>query len=41
LSKRQRLSNWEAEPLTDAQKVYAATDAWVTLQLYKILKPYL
>ncbi len=35
ISKGQRLSNWEAESLTDAQKLYAATDAWACLQLYK------
>jgi ribonuclease D len=37
LSKRQRLSNWNLQQLTEAQKVYAATDAWVTLMLYKKL----
>ena len=29
VSKAQRLSNWEAATLTDKQKLYAATDAWV------------
>lgn len=29
VSKAQRLSNWEAEVLTDQQQEYAATDAWV------------
>lgn len=29
ISKAQRLSNWEAHTLTEAQQVYAATDAWV------------
>lgn len=38
LSKAQRLSNWEAVQLTDAQKLYAATDAWVCLEIYKKLK---
>ncbi len=38
MSKAQRLSNWEAVQLTDAQKVYAATDAWVSLEIYKKLK---
>ena len=38
LSKAQRLSNWEAVQLTDAQKLYAATDAWVCLEIYKQLK---
>lgn len=35
ISKRQRLSNWEAEVLTDAQKKYAATDAWACIKLYQ------
>ncbi len=35
LSKRQRLSNWNSTFLSDAQRIYAATDAWVTLILYK------
>lgn len=34
ISKTQRLSNWEADVLSDAQKRYAATDAWVCLRLY-------
>lgn len=34
ISKRQQLSNWEADVLTDAQKRYAATDAWACLKLY-------
>ena len=34
ISKSARLSNWEADVLTDAQKVYAATDAYTSLQLY-------
>ncbi len=38
LSKRQRLSNWEQNPLTEGQQIYASTDAWVTLLLYKRLK---
>lgn len=29
VSKAQRLSNWEAEQLTQQQQEYAATDAWV------------
>ncbi len=37
LSKRQRLSNWNSDQLTESQLVYAATDAWVTLVLYKKL----
>ena len=35
ISKNARLSNWEADVLTDAQKVYAATDAYTSLQLYE------
>lgn len=35
ISKRQRLSNWEADVLTDAQKKYAATDAWACIKLYQ------
>ena len=33
VSKAQRLSNWEATALTDQQRDYAATDAWVSLKL--------
>ena len=38
ISKRQQLSNWEADVLTEAQKGYAATDAWTCIQLYEELK---
>lgn len=34
ISKRQQLSNWEADILLDKQKVYAATDAWACIQIY-------
>lgn len=34
VSKRQRLSNWEAPHLTTSQVIYAATDAWVAIELY-------
>lgn len=34
ISKAQRLSNWEAVQLTPAQQLYAATDAWVSLEIY-------
>lgn len=37
ISKSQRLSNWEADVLTDAQKRYASTDAWATLRIYEKL----
>ena len=35
ISKNQQLSNWENEILTDPQQVYAATDAWICLEIYK------
>ncbi len=38
ISKGQRLSNWEAEVLTDGQKLYAATDAWACIKLYRELE---
>ena len=34
ISKSQQLSNWEAEKLSDAQALYAATDAWVCREMY-------
>ena len=34
ISKGQRLSNWEAETLTEAQQEYAAIDAWACLKIY-------
>jgi ribonuclease D len=37
ISKRQQVTDWEAEQLTEAQQVYAATDAWVCHQIYKKL----
>ena len=37
ISKNQRLSNWEADVLTEAQQQYAATDAWATLRIYQKL----
>lgn len=40
ISKKQQLSNWEATTLNDAQKVYAATDAWACRQIYlELIKP--
>ena len=38
ISKSSRLSNWEADILTDAQKTYAATDAEACLKIYRRLK---
>ena len=35
ISKGQQLSNWEADNLTEAQMLYAATDAWACVELYK------
>lgn len=35
ISKRQQLSNWEADILSDKQKLYAATDAWACIEIYK------
>lgn len=34
VSKRQQLSNWENDILTEAQQTYAATDAWICYRLY-------
>jgi ribonuclease D len=38
ISKRQRLTNWEADVLNDKQKQYAATDAWTCINLYEEIK---
>ena len=35
ISKGQQLSNWEADNLSEAQRLYAATDAWACIRLYK------
>ena len=40
ISKRQQLSNWEAEELTPAQQQYAAIDAWACRDIYYKLKFY-
>jgi ribonuclease D len=37
ISKRQQVTDWEAEQLSEAQEIYAATDAWVCHQIYKKL----
>ena len=34
ISKVQQLSNWEAEELSEAQRQYAALDAWAVRQIY-------
>ena len=38
ISKSQQLSNWECDVLTDAQKQYAAMDAWACLRIFTLLK---
>lgn len=38
VSKAQRLSNWEAHTLTPQQQVYAATDAWVCVEILHALE---
>ncbi len=38
VSKRQQRSNWEAQTLSQAQQIYAATDAWASLKIYQKLK---
>ena len=38
LSKRAKITNWEAPVLSPQQILYAATDAWIGLQLYEKLK---
>lgn len=37
ISKTQQLSNWEADELSESQRKYAATDAWVCLRMYEEL----
>ncbi|MBE3086756.1 MAG: 3'-5' exonuclease domain-containing protein 2, partial [Bacteroidetes bacterium] len=37
ISKRQQVTDWEAGQLTEAQQIYAATDAWVCHQIYQKL----
>lgn len=38
ISKAQRLTNWEAARLTEAQQIYAAIDAWACLKLYRYMR---
>ncbi len=38
LSKTQRLTNWEADSLSEAQQHYAAMDALACIQIYEFLK---
>lgn len=35
LSKKAKISNWDAKTLTADQILYAATDAWIGLRLYQ------
>ena len=35
ISKRQQLSNWESDVLTEKQKNYAAIDAWACINIYE------
>lgn len=35
ISKSQQVSNWENEELTEAQVDYAATDAWICINIYE------
>lgn len=41
ISKSAQTSNWEADQLNDKQITYAATDAWVCLEIYRKLKAHL
>lgn len=38
ISKSAQISNWESEKLTDKQLNYAATDAWVCIEMYQELQ---
>lgn len=38
ISKRERLSNWDADILTESQQLYAALDAWSCLRIYQFLE---
>lgn len=38
ISKSQQLSNWESDNLSPQQILYAATDAWLSLEIYINLK---
>lgn len=38
ISKRQQVTDWQAEQLSEAQQIYAATDAWVCYEIYKKLE---
>ena len=38
ITKGPKTTNWEAQELTDRQLLYAATDAWIGLKLYRKLR---
>lgn len=38
ISKAEQVSNWEASVLTERQKIYAATDAWACLEVFRKLR---
>jgi ribonuclease D len=38
ISKKEQVSNWAKHELSDSQKKYAATDAWLGRQLYQAFK---
>ena len=35
LNKRQQLSNWDADVLSEKQQLYGATDAWACIKIYE------
>jgi len=37
ISKSQQVTDWEADELSEAQQIYAATDAWVCYEIYRKL----
>lgn len=37
ISKAQQVTNWEALELSEAQQIYAATDAWISHRIYESL----
>ena len=37
ISKSQQVTDWEAKELSEAQQIYAATDAWVCYEIYRKL----
>jgi ribonuclease D len=41
ISKSQRLTNWEAQTLTEKQQMYAALDAWACLRIYNELEKFI